>query len=182
MCRRIYLLVAFILTTSIGFSQKHMYVNSDAAYLRQFPLDTSKALIILHAPTKVEIQEISDRDLKAFPDITDQWVVARLLVTSGSQFSGQAYSGYLRKEDLVGSLTQITVPETDTAVTLVYSKITDQNELQAPKINYQKSSRGGCYYVNSTGNREYVSAERCEPKAPMLPQECPVDVRKPEEN
>lgn len=166
--------------TSFSFAQNYMYVNADAAYLRQLPVDTSRALIILHAPTKIEVQEITDRDHQ-LPEIKENWVIGRLMVSSGSQFSGEAYSGYILKRDLVPSLSEVTVPGTDTTETLLYTKITPGDNLVAPQINYQNSSRGGCYFVNSSGKREYVGVEKCLPRQAPPQQSCPIDQPKRED-
>lgn len=136
------------------FGQEYKYVNADTLALKELPDKNSKTFIFLHAPTKIEVHPIIDKRYLQTPEIPANWYIVRFFINDGTRFGGTTYKGYVEKSRLTDKLSSVNVPRKDTAVTFSYSI---PGDTVRHDLRFFKSSRGGCYYVNAAGRKEYVN-------------------------
>jgi hypothetical protein len=150
---RVLLLLVLFAFSSVS-AQTYKFVNADSLPLYEVPDTTSRVYIILHAPCKIEVQEITDKRYQKYPEILSNWYIVRFLINDGTRFGGVTYKGYLRRDKLVDKRELVTVPSLDPAIAFSYSIPGDTIRHD---LRFFKSSKGGCYYINATGKKEYVN-------------------------
>ncbi len=149
--RALILLMIFI--SGIATAQNYKYVNTDRLRLHEFPDTTSGTYIFLHPPTKIEVEEITDERYLEYPDVVNNWYILRFFINNGQRHGGITYKGYIRKDQLVDDTSKITVPVRDPDVMFSYSLPSDTTRHD---LKFYRSSKGGCYYINAAGKKEYV--------------------------
>lgn len=150
------------LTAVIGYSQQFMYVNRDTLPMYKYPDHKSNVVLLLHAPCKIAAEALTDTSADA-RELAKDWMAVKFFVSDGTWSGGTTYYGYVPTRYLVSDLSQVTVAGVDTAVLLsVTLPATDTSMMKPMKASFRESSRGGCYYIDSTTERKYVNESYCK--------------------
>jgi len=149
----------------LNYAQQTQYVNVDALPVYEYPDTSSQILLLVHAPSKISIKDISEDDYKQFPKLLQEWTTVKYMITN-TQYNGEHINGYIEKKYLVNSLSDITVMDVDTTQIHVFTRVGGENSdsLIAPQIHFRESYNGRCYYINSKGKREYTKQDYCMPR------------------
>lgn len=156
MIKKLLLPAVLLLTTQIN-AQTIMYVNADTLGIKKFPDKNSETLLYLHAPTKVQVEELSEKRYTDHPEVKENWVATKFFISDGSWTGGQTVYGYLPKKFLVSKLNEMTA-SADTTITF---SVTIPGTMKRPEIVFKRSSRGLCYYYNSYRIKEIVNDKYC---------------------
>lgn len=156
MIKKLLLLSVLLYTIQIN-AQTIMYVNTDTLGIKKFPDKNSETLLYLHAPTKVQVEELTEKRYLDFPEIKENWVSIKFFISDGSWTGGQTVYGYLPKKFLVVNLNDLTA-SADTTITF---SVTIPGTMKRPEIVFKRSSRGLCYYYNSYRIKEIVNSKYC---------------------
>jgi hypothetical protein len=180
-----FLLVAIIIMfRNSGHAQSYVYVNTDNLIMRDRPEKTYKVFAILHAPCKLEVEEINEGYAENKAIVGNYYQVA--FRYKDERGISHYTSGYVMKKHVVKQLSAVTVKGVDTTNELAFTEIpADENEdpdefncamytypkykggelqfepgLLGPKI-YMEGPRGGCFYLSKNGKRIYVDRKFC---------------------
>lgn len=147
-------LLFLLFFSTVGFAQNYKYVNTDSLRLFEYPDTSSQVYIYLHPPTKIEVEEITDERYAPYPQIINEWYILRFFINNGMRHGGITYKGYIRKKDLVEDVKSVTARVEDPEVLFSYSL---PNDTTRHDLKFYRSSKGGCYYINAAGKKEYVN-------------------------
>jgi hypothetical protein len=142
-----------ILFSSIVNAQTYKYVNTGSVPLYEYPDTSSKVYVYFHPPCKIQVFEITGRYEK-YPEVVNNWYLVRFFINNGSRHGGVTYKGYIQKAGLVDSLKAVTASSFDPAVAFSY---TIPGDSVRHDLRFFKSTKGGCFYINSAGKKEYVN-------------------------
>lgn len=137
-----------------------MYVNKDTLPLRERPDYNSKMTLMLHAPTKIIVNDIkgeSDEER----EIANDWAQVKFFMSDGTWSGGTTYYGYVLKKHLVPSLSMLTADVDTTLLLSVTVPSNDTTMARQPQINFKETTTGECYYINSFAKREFVDDGFC---------------------
>jgi hypothetical protein len=158
--KKIVLTAVMSLISLLGFSQAYMYVNKDTVYMREHPSLKSRVVLLIHAPTKIVAEEISDTTADG-RELAKEWVGVKFFINDGTWLGGKTYYGFVKKEYLVPRLSLLTA-DVDTTIQLSYTEMaTDTTPMHQARIDFKETFTGQCYYLNSNAKREYVNSEFC---------------------
>lgn len=159
--RKVILTVVLSMFSMLGFSQAYMYVNKDTVFMREHPSLKSAVVLMIHPPTKIAVEEIADSSAEG-RELAKEWVAVKFFANDGSWLGGKTYYGFVKREHLVPSLTQLTAEAVDTTIQLNYTQMpTDSTPMHKGRVDFKETFSGECYYLNSNAKREYVSDSYC---------------------
>ena len=167
--------------------QEYMYVNTDNLILRDRPEKVYNVFAILHAPCRLKIEPYEDgyRDDKAVTRKFYQVSISYADDDGIHHYTG----GWVEKRYMVNDLDKVTLPGADKSAEIEASVVVmipymgddehnpnggNAGAFQAPKYKggekqpppyrkvYQLGPRGGCFYMNRKGNKEYVDPKFCK--------------------
>jgi hypothetical protein len=142
-------------------AQQFMFVNKDTVGLYKYPDYKSEIDLLLHAPTKIAVEELKDTtDLGR--EAAKEWVAVKFFLSDGTWSGGTTYYGYVPRKYLVNDLTQVSVENVDTTVQLSATHpATDSLMMSKAKVNFKETTSGECYYISSYAKRAYVKQNYC---------------------
>ena len=159
--KRIMLTLMMSIISMLGFSQAYMYVNKDTVLMREHPSLQSDIVLMIHPPTKIAIEEIADTSSEG-RELSKEWVAVKFFANDGTWLGGKTYYGFVKREYLVPSLSQLTVEGIDTTIQLSFTHMaTDTTPMRKGKIDFKETFTGQCYYLNANAKREYVDDPFC---------------------
>ncbi len=171
-------------------AQEYLYVNTDNLILRDRPEKKYIVFAILHAPCQVKVERYEDgyKDDKAVKDKFYQVSIAYIDSESGIHHH---IGGWVMKKYMVTSQEKVTVPGADKRLAINASQLLLERymgddaynpnhgnslEFLPPKYKggekepevfkkvFRTGPRGGCYYMNRSGNKVYVKDKYCNGK------------------
>jgi hypothetical protein len=180
-----YLVFIFLsITTS---AQEFAYVNTDNLILRDRPEKNYRVQAILHAPAEVEIQPYL-RIYQHNKVITDHFYRVRFVYKQSSSATVSTWYGWVEKKYTVSAEAEVTGRRADTTADVIYGisymgadrrDPNPQNQAGFPPPKYKggetkfaapfrkvyhRGARGGCYYINRKGHKQYVDPRFCGKK------------------
>ena len=159
--KRTVLTLMMSIVSMLGFSQAYMYVNKDTVFMRENPSLQANLILMMHPPTKIAVEEITDTTAEG-RELAKDWVAVKFIANDGTWLGGKTYYGFVKREYLVPSLALLTVSGIDTTIQLSYTEVsTDSTPMRKGKIDFKETFTGQCYYLNSNAKREYVADPFC---------------------
>ena len=156
-----YLFALMLSIVSVSaFSQSVMYVNKDTLPLREHPDYNSRISLLLHAPTKIMVNEVKG-DTEEARELAKDWAQVKFFMSDGTWSGGTTYYGYVLKKHLVPGLSMLTADVDTTLLLSVTIPPSDTTFARQPEINFRETSTGECYYINGYAKREYVDDGFC---------------------
>ena len=151
------------------------FINKEFALLREKPAATSKVIGRIYVGSYVKVTGYSDgsnfvkislQDIDGFVDAAELVDDISKITVAGADiksYESRQYYKYLPNYDYVP--TAVAAVETDEAPA-VYSApktktTTTKKQTVSSSRNYIRGPRGGCYYINSGGNKVYVDRGLC---------------------
>jgi hypothetical protein len=149
-----WILVVLFLVSSFVQAQNYKYVNTGSVPLYEYPDTSSQVYVFFHPPCKIEVKELTKTRYEKFPEILNNWYMVRFFINDGTRHGGRTYKGYIQRFGLVDSSKYITASSYDPGVTFSY---TIPGDSIRHDLRFFKSTKGGCFYINSAGKKEYVN-------------------------
>lgn len=155
------------------------YVNATSLNLRQTPSVTGTIVCQLHAAAGIYVEKPFEAKYNT-PEIRQKWAYVEWPL----DLEGMIFTGFVERKFLVSTSDSVTVPASGEEITLVQkmpgmsvvsNRVTVPGSRNVPFPTVQKRTvgraagsrqyytgpRGGCYYLNASGKKEYVDRSLC---------------------
>jgi hypothetical protein len=141
----LFLSILILLLAAVSYSQQMATVTRPNATLHGTPMAVGKVITSLQKGTRVEILIAQGT-----------WHLVQ-----SQDYVGWISNGAIQPDDTQDAVIPTATPVTLKSTTLPPPSTTPLPGRPASSRTYIRGARGGCYYINSNGNKTYVDRSLC---------------------